>query len=82
MPDLPGELKRALDRAINRQLEAYSTQRGESLGSQAAAGNPLGAAAGVIAADGAGAGYDGTETVMAFTWNLSVWNGDDLWTGS
>ena len=82
MPDLESELKRALDRAINRQLEAYSTQRGELLGLQAAPGNPLGAAAGVTTATAAGAGYNGTETVLPFTWEISVWNGDDRWTGS
>lgn len=64
-----GEQKLALERLIKKTTDALDGARGVGLN---AAGN-------ADAAPQYGTGYNGTETVTIAIWDLSLFDGEDVW---
>lgn len=81
MADSVSEIKAALERLIAQKIGAMEAQKGAVFGPQVGAlNNPLGAVGTQGQAQVFATGYDGTNTILAFTWDQSVWDGDDVWT--
>lgn len=83
MADPVGELKAAIDRAIQMKIQATNAREARDLPLQTfAPGNPLGAGVAVESSQVFATGWDGTDTVLPFTWGQSIWGESDVWTTS
>lgn len=82
MADILFEVKKAIDRQINRAIANDSANRGIELRPQTQNQAGLSSISGTMEdmLDYA-TGYDGTNTTMAFTFDVSSWGSGDLWTG-
>ena len=81
MADIINEIKQAIDRQIRRSLANDSANRGVELQPQTHTNAGQSALSGVMEeTQPFGAGYDGTDTIMLFTWDVSSWDSTDVWT--
>lgn len=82
MADPLSELRDALERLAERSFTGIVSDQGFAPASPILApNNPFGAVATQGEDQGFGTGYDGSETTTAGIWDLSVWDGEDLWVG-
>lgn len=80
--DVLSDLRAAIIRQIDRQQKSFGAGRAVEMGPQfSGAINALGASHAPSFEGGLATGYDGTHTLIAFTWDLSTW-GSDVWSGS
>jgi len=80
-----GEIKEAIEKLVERRVAGMETQRGVDLRAQTGGStDPLTAAAGTGYPEVFATGYDSGSglTTLPFTWGLSVWGEDDIWTES
>jgi hypothetical protein len=81
MPDPGAEIRHLIEGLVERQLDAAAAQRGWDLGGQAQAAQ--------LSITGAGTadpyeaiefstGFDGIETTLGFTFDISLLDGPDL----
>jgi len=81
MADEAGEFRHLIEGLIAQQLDAAAAQRGWDLGAQAQGAQLSTAGAGLadpIPAFEFSTGYDGTVTIMLFTFGLSPLGGTDV----
>ena len=83
MADTASELRQAILGAIKRQTFEINARLGNELGPQVTGPVNAHAASTEPRFDATFAtAYDGSVTVVPFTWDTSTWDGPDEWTGS